>query len=419
MSARLDLLVVSQYPPSPPRSGGQARVHGLMTALARRHDLTSLALAAPEELEPSARALREHCREVILLRSPAAVRGGWRRRVAQVASVASRRSFERRIFRVPGFQRVVDALLGRHRFDAVLVESPWLAQHAFRQAPPGARPPRLLLDEHNIEYDVLRQVALGEGGAARRAFNALNGWKLRGEEQALWRRYDGVTFTSEADERVARAAVPAARTAVVPNAVDLARFRPDAGTPPDGRTLLFFGALNYVPNSDAVRFLLREVWPRIAAASPTARLRIVGPNPPRDVLAHRGDRVEVTGLVDDVRAHLASAAAVLVPLRLGGGTRLKILEAMAMARPIVSSPLGAQGIDVVDGRELLLAEGAEPFAAAVRRLLDDAALGARLGSAARALVEARYSWRASARILDRLLLDVCDAPVAALAPALP
>jgi glycosyltransferase involved in cell wall biosynthesis len=195
---------------------------------------------------------------------------------------------------------------------------------------------------------------------------------------------------------------------VVPNAVDVERYRPRPGDPPpDGRTLLFFGALDYWPNVDGLLFFLDAIWPRLAASHPAARVRIVGRRPPPALLARRGPRVEIAGFVEDLRPSLASAAAVVVPLRLGGGTRLKILEAMAMARPVVSTVRGAEGIDAAPGRELLLADDPEGFAAALRRLLDDPTLGARLGRAARALVVERYAWRTSVRELERLLLDLC------------
>jgi glycosyltransferase involved in cell wall biosynthesis len=295
----------------------------------------------------------------------------------------------------------------------VNVEGPFVAHHRFRTAPGGAPPPRLVLDEHNVEYDLHRQIARGNGGLLRRIYSAVNWRKLEREEHALWSRVDAITVTSRQDEARVRAARPAARVAVVPNGVDVERYRPRPGDPPPDRdTILFFGALDYHPNCDGILHFLDEVWPRLIRTHPAARLRILGRRPPPVLLARRGPAVEVGGFVEDLRPSLASAAAVVVPLRLGGGTRLKILEAMAMARPVVSTPLGAEGIEAAHGRELLVADDPERFAAEVRRLLDDPAAGARLGQAARALVEARYSWRASAISLERCLRETCAAPAA-------
>jgi len=398
---RLNLLYVSPTPPSPPRYGGQVRMHGLMSALARHHDVTTVALLDPiEDAAAAERTTRSYCRKVVLLSNPRDVPGAGKR-LLQLRSLASLRSYERHLYTVPRLQRALDDLLAEERFDIVNVEFPYLAHYRLRRAPRGSPTPLVVLDEHNVEYDVLRQVARSEAGLGRRIYNLFNWRKLRGEEQAAWRRFDAVTVSSRHDDAMVRAAVPAARTAVIPNAVDVELFRRRPGDPaPDGRTIVFFGAINYFPNTDGILFFLREVWPALSARHPAARLEILGHRPPPSVLAHRGPRVEVPGFVDDLRPHLAQAAVVIAPLRMGSGTRLKILEAMAMGKAVVSTAIGASGIDVTDGEDILIADDAAGFATAVGRLLEDAPLATRLGESARALVEARYSWDASARELE-------------------
>src|SRR5712664_1189716 len=375
-------------------------MEGLMAALARRHDVTGVALLAPD-LDASAalRAMRAYCEEVVLV--PARAWQGPRKRLLQLRSLLSTRSFERGFHDLPALRRALDSLLSRRAFDVVNVAFPFLALRRLAKAPPGRPPPRLLLDEHNIEFDLARQQTGNELGAARRIYNSINWRKIRREELEVWRRFDGVTFCSTQDEARARALVPEVRSAVIPNAVDPEYFRPRPDDPPaDGRTVIFFGAINYFPNVDGLLYLLREVWPRVAQSHPRARLQIVGQHPTKEILAFQGPSVEVLGRVDDVRPHLARAAVSVVPLRIGGGTRFKVLETMAMARPVVSTSLGAEGIDAEPGRHLLLADDAASFAAAVGRLLDDAQLGARLGGEGRALVERRYSWQAAAHGLD-------------------
>jgi glycosyltransferase involved in cell wall biosynthesis len=188
-------------------------------------------------------------------------------------------------------------------------------------------------------------------------------------------------------------------------------FRPRSDDPPsDGCTVLFFGTFNYFPNRDGVLFFLREVWPKLLASHPQARLKIVGADPPPEVLAYKGPRVDVAGQVEDLRPHLAEAAVAIAPLLVGGGTRLKIVEAMAMAKPVVSTRLGAEGINATPDREILLADDPEAFAAAVGRILDDSELRARMGQAARALVEARFSWDAATEHLESLFYEVLAAP---------
>jgi polysaccharide biosynthesis protein PslH len=412
---QLNILFVCGYPASPPEYGGQRRLEGLMKELARRHEVSAAALFNPE-LDPvrSERAMRVYCRDVRLIPAPGQ---GLAKRVAQARSLFSRDSFEARNFALPAFQRALDELLSRRDFDIVIPSAGlFLTRYQFRRARPEAALPRLVLDEHNIEFDLQRQMAK-TGSLLRRMHNAVNWPKLRREEIDDWRRFDGVTFTSTPDEERARALVPSMRSAVVPNAVDLRSFQPGPGDPPsDGCTVMFFGINDYYPNTDGILFFVREVWPRLAASHPRARLKIVGPRPTPEILAQRSARVEVTGAVDDVRAHLAEAAAVIVPLRVGGGTRFKVLEAMAMAKPIVSTTIGAEGLDVVHERHLLLADEPAQFAAAVGRVLDDASLAARLGEEGRALVNARFSWDASARRLEEFLREILATSAAPSSP---
>ena len=221
---------------------------------------------------------------------------------------------------------------------------------------------------------------------------------------------DGVYLCSAEDERRLLDVVPGVRTAVIPNAADVEYYQPrPADPPPDGRTLAFFGLLSYAPNVDGVLYFIRDIWPRVAEAHPEARLKIIGGKPPRSLQLLAGPRVELTGFVPDLRPHLAGAAAVVVPLRLGGGTRLKIVEAMAMGKAIVSTTLGAEGIAATPGRDLLIGDQPEAFADAVNRLLGDPDLAARIGQSARSLAVERYSWSGAALALEGFYRSILEA----------
>ena len=240
---------------------------------------------------------------------------------------------------------------------------------------------------HNIDYDLARQYAHSGNSLARRLYAGVNWRKLRREELGTYRDADGVYLCSPADERRLLDEVPGLRTAVIPNAADVEYYQPrPTDAPPDGRTVVFFGHLSYAPNVDGVIHFVQDIWPRIAEAHPEARFKIIGGSPPRSLQLLAGPRVELTGFVPDLRPHLAAAAAVVVPLRLGGGTRLKIVEAMAMGKAIVSTALGAEGIEAVPGRDLLIADAPEAFAGAVNGLL--ASLNAQ-----RRLASQRGGWR--------------------------
>jgi len=234
--------------------------------------------------------------------------------------------------------------------------------------------------------------------------------KLRREELGTYRDADGVYLCSAVDERRLLQEVPGVRTAVIPNAADVEYYQPrPTDPPPDGRTVVFFGLLSYVPNIDGVAHFVQDIWPRIARTHPKARCKIIGGHPPSSLLELAGPRIELTGFVADLRPHLAAAAAVVVPLRLGGGTRLKIVEAMAMGKAIVSTTLGAEGIMAVPGRDLLIEDEPAAFAEAVNRLLAEPCLAARIGRSARQLAVERYAWSAAARALEgfyRRILEV-------------
>jgi glycosyltransferase involved in cell wall biosynthesis len=398
---RLNILFVSQMPASPPRFGAQARMHGLMTQLARRHALTATMLVDDEfDADECRQAMQIYCREAMLVPNPCG-REGLTKRLLQVRSLASIRSFERLRVTLPALQQTLDRLLRATRFDVVNLEFPHLGHYELRQAPPGQKPPPVVVDAHDIAYDLARQFALAGGGLGRRLYAGANWRKLRREELGTYRDADGVYLCSSMDEQRLRDQVPGVRTAVIPNAADVEYYQPRlSDPPPDGRTVVYFGLLSTVPNVDGVTHFAQSIWPRIAARYPQARWKIIGGRPPPSLLALAGPRVELTGFVSDLRPHLAAAAAVVVPLRLGSGTRLKIVEAMAMGKAIVSTTLGAEGIEAVPGRDILIEDEPAAFADAVGRLLADPGLAARIGQSARQLAVARYGWCEAARALE-------------------
>jgi glycosyltransferase involved in cell wall biosynthesis len=219
--------------------------------------------------------------------------------------------------------------------------------------------------------------------------------RQRAAEERAWRTADLCLATSEREARIIGASA-ARRIAIVPNGVATDTIHPVAGVPAarDAArpTLAFVGLLGYRPNADAVTHLVRDILPLIRAQRPDIHLQVIGDGATADLLRLAGPGVEFTGRVPDVRPFVSAAGAVVVPLRIGSGTRLKILEALALARPIVTTTIGAEGIDVVDGEHVLIADEPAAFAAAVVRVLRDEALARRLGENGRALVERSYDW---------------------------
>lgn len=400
----MKILFVAPYLPSPARFGGQRRMEGLLRGLAERHEVSVLAFNssdayATESLEATA----AYCKKVTTLPDldPRSVR---EKRRLQMRSLLSLHSFEHlQVKSRADFQQKIDEHLASETYDVVQVEFANMASYRYSRR--GKKQPLLVLDEHNIEYDLQRRTAGSADGIARLVYNSLNWRKLGREEKRAWQRFDGVVLTSARDEQVLCEVSPKTRTAVVPNGVNVTQFMPsEAPTEPD--TLVFFGANNYFPNHDALLYFIDEILPKVVARRPNVKLQIVGPGAQPAVLAKQGKHVEIVGFVDDLMPYLERATAIVVPLRIGGGTRLKIVEAMAKSKAIVSTRIGAEGIDVSHGRDILLGDTPADFADAIVRVLEDSTLARELGRKARELAVTRYSWGAIVAQLEQFYADL-------------
>jgi glycosyltransferase involved in cell wall biosynthesis len=394
----LRILVVSAQFPYPPRFGFAMRVYQLARQLATEHDVTLLSYGGPEDA-----AQAEHLRgevevEVVARESPSRLR----KRAVQAASIVSPRPFSFREVHTRAMQAAIDRVCAERRFDAIQLESSVLC--AFRYP----TDPLLVLDEHNVEYEVFQRMQEGERSAVRRLYHGLEHVRFRRFEQAWWRRVDACVLTSPREEEIVRREAPLTPTEVVPNGVDTERFRPAAGAV-QPRTLVFNGLLQYRPNLDAAYWLVDEIWPRIVERCPEARLAIVGRGEAADLARLARPGVEVTGEVPDVRPHLHAAAVVAVPIRMGGGTRLKVVEGLAMGKAMVSTALGCEGIAVRGGEHLLVADAPDAFASQVVELFEDPARAATLGRAGRSLMEDEYSWEIAGTRL-RALYDRLTPP---------
>jgi glycosyltransferase involved in cell wall biosynthesis len=225
--------------------------------------------------------------------------------------------------------------------------------------------------------------------------------RFRQFEQDWWRRVAGCALTSEREEKIVRSHAPETVTAVVPNGVDLEYFQP-SDADPDPQTLVFNGLLQYRPNLDAAHHLVDEIWPLIVKRAPKARLAIVGRGDAVDLRRLEVPGVTVTGEVPDIRPYLERAAVVAVPIRMGGGTRLKVVEGLAMGKAMVSTVLGCEGVNVNPGEHLVIADSPVAFAESVVRLFEAPDAARALGLAGRALIEREYSWQAAGKRLEEL-----------------
>jgi glycosyltransferase involved in cell wall biosynthesis len=386
------ILFLTYGAPGTPDRGANVRDRELILRVAERHRVSVLAVLKSAQRDPPEEALSTNC-EVL---PPVVVD---ERRVA-AARRAARHVWRRRP--LAALPWITDELLQRVRaatrerdFDIVQVEHSLLAPCL--EAVP--RRCHSVLSLHNVGTFQFRSMALVAESVRERALFSLKACLLRRLESSYAPRFDGVVVVSEDERKLLRRISPGVSATVVPNGVDLAAHSPLADDGQPG-TLLFVGNLEYAPNAEAVVEFCTTTLPHLRARIPEARLLVVGVGAPASVRALAGEGVEVLGRVDRLEQCYRRAQVVVVPLRAGGGTRLKALEAMAFGRCVVSTPFGVHGLQVTDGREVLLAEPAAPFARRIEQALCSAELRSRVGKRGRQFVEREHGWDACA---DRLL----------------
>lgn len=306
-------------------------------------------------------------------------------------------------FHEPGLARWVRAGLGARRYDTVLIYSSAMATYV----PPAPGGPLCILDMVDVDSEKWRAYAASDGGPKRLVW-AREARTLLAFERRITAQFDRTLLVSAQEAQTLATLAPevASRIDWVENGVDLARFDPAydwpnpfaAGSP----AIVFTGTMDYRPNVEAVSFFAAKVMPLLASLSPAPHFHIVGANPTLAVSALAElPRVHVTGTVPDVRPYLAHAAVVVAPLRIARGIQNKVLEAMAMARPVVASPEAHEGVRAVAGHDLLVADGPDAMAAAVTQVLAGRMPG--LGARARAAVLAGHDWKAKLARLDSIL----------------
>lgn len=380
-------------------AGGGVRAHHLITRLAERG--TQVTLVAPAHREQAARAARSigGAADLQLVSRPQGhVHEALRAAAARPALLGDLVSlpwlgWQAEVFWTAMAARV-RAVLASGRFDAVVVEHDFAMAWANRV--PASLPAGLML--HNTTWQMLAEQAAAADGVRRAAATA-EAARFRRHVRRHASRY-GWACAVSADDAAEASARLGRSVAVVPNGADTARLAAVPAGPGTCGSLFFAGTLSYPPNAEAAEWIVREALGPIQAACPAAHLTIAGRGAPPSVLALASvPGVEVAGWVPDIAAALADAAVVVVPLQSGGGTKLKVLEALAAGRPVVTTSVGAAGIDVVSGEHLLVADGVAAFAEAVAGLLADPEAAGRLGARGRAFAAAHFDWRA---IGDRL-----------------
>jgi glycosyltransferase involved in cell wall biosynthesis len=375
------ILFLSGWYPYPPNNGSKLRILNLLRGLAQHHEVTLLSFADQPDVDPEAQQVRSLCSEVQVLPKKPFNPRSLRARLGFL-SPTPRSVID--TFSEEMAQRIGQTASCRD-FDLVIASELGMAGYArnFRGLP-------ALFED--VEIGLLFQQFAQAASAWRRVRYGLTWAKHRAYLARLLGFFRACTVVSEQERALLSAAVPGYKDIeVIPNCIDLAEYR-DVHDSPQTNTLIFTGSFRYFANHDAMTWFLGEVYPRIQARVPGVRLIITGDH--ADLPLPPADNVTLTGFVDDVRSLIAAASVSLVPVRVGAGTRLKILEAMALHTPVVATAKGAEGLDVEDGDHLLIADAPEALAEAVLRLLGDPPLRQRLADNAYQLVRERYDWAA-------------------------
>jgi glycosyltransferase involved in cell wall biosynthesis len=381
----MKVLFLSRWLPYPPDNGSRIRIFNLIKELARHHDVALVTFVDGDNADPaeSAGALSKYCSSVRRVPyreyrpyGPRAMRGLFSPVPRSLIDTYS-----------PELASVAAEELRSQQYDVVVASELGMAPYAL-----GLDGVPAVLDD--LELSSFQPARDSDRYSLQRARLAVTRGKLDAYLNRLLPRFAACTVVSEAERNNLRRAVPEyTNVAVVPNAVDPSRYEADFGTPVPN-TLIFAGALSYRANYDAALHLVRDVFPRVRAAVPDVQLKITGR---ADAIAvatlPRCGGIDYVGYLDDIRPAIAQSWASVVPLRSGGGTRIKIIESMALGTPVVSTPKGAEGLAVTPGENILLADDPVQFADEIVRLLGSEELRRHLSAGGKALVKSRYDWR--------------------------
>jgi sugar transferase (PEP-CTERM/EpsH1 system associated) len=394
------LLLLTPQLPYPPHQGTSLRNFNLIAQLAKRHQVCLLTFLEPDQALDDAGPLLEICEWVDTLPVP---RRSNTTRLRQMLTTR-RPDMAWRLWS-PAFRDWLAMRIAEASFDVVQIEGIELASYVPTIEAIQPRP-MMVYEDHNAEWVLQKRAFLTDLRSPRRwpaaIYSFVQWMRLKGYEADVCRRADRVVAVSEADRNAILAVAPEVTVSVVPNGVDLDEYTGYNG-PVQPFDLVFTGKMDFRPNVDAMLWMGRHVWPLIRHRYPEAKMAIVGQRPhPRLEPLRKVSGITITGWVPDVRPYIAGATVYAAPLRVGGGTRLKLLQAMAMEASIVATSLGAEGFPVTHGCELLLADNPDEFAQAVLCLMEDREQRAQMGRAARHFVEATYGWDALVPKLEAL-----------------
>jgi sugar transferase (PEP-CTERM/EpsH1 system associated) len=381
----------------PVDKGGKIRTYNMLKELKREHEVTYLTLDDGTASAEDKKNATEYCHELICI--PHARREKFTPSfyVELLLNLVSPHAYAIKKYESRAMRREIGERDRQGAFDLLVCD--FLAPAA--NVPADLRTPAVLF-QHNVEAMIWKRHYEVQSNPVKKAYLYRQWQKMRRFEREMCRRFDSVIAVSADDREQMKDEYGAKAVFDVPTGVDTEFFRPSGDAKPQPHSLVFTGSMDWLPNDDAIRYFMREIMPLIKKSVPDVTLTVVGRNPASALvdLSKEDSSLIFTGRVDDVRPYMDNAAAYIVPLRIGGGTRLKIYEAMAMEKALVSTTVGAEGLPLTNGVELLLADEPVTFADAVVRVLSDDAYAVELGQRAAGVVRENFGWR---QVTDRFI----------------
>lgn len=391
----------------PVDKGGRIRTFQMLKELKREHHVTYLTLDDGTAAKDARERASEYCHELVSV--PHSTRrkfsAGFYAELA--ANLISPLPYFMKKYESAGMKREIVERTRREDFDVIVCD---FLQPSINV--PAHLKTRTVLFQHNVEAMIWKRHYEVQKNPVKKFYFYGQWRKAFAYERAACRRFDQVIAVSREDTETMKRDYGVERVSDVPTGVDTEFFRPGNETEREPNSLIFTGSMDWLPNEDAIQFFTREVLPLIKKSIPDVTLTVVGRNPFPSLieLAKRDPSIRVTGRVEDVRPFMEKAAAYIVPIRIGGGTRLKIYEAMAMEKPVISTTVGAEGLPVRDGHELLIADTPEAFAESVVRVLKDEKLARALSKRAAETVRAKFSWTKVAAVFAEICERAAQVP---------
>jgi polysaccharide biosynthesis protein PslH len=384
-------------------TGGKLRTYNILRHLAATHDLTYLSYYGGQRDQAYEREVLTHLPGTVSVYTAAPEATGSARYLDYLRHFPNRAPYSISKFAARQVQRLLREWIPQHKFDVAVCD--FLASTL--NFPDKLVTPTALF-QHNVETILWKRKADFEAKWLDRIVSKVEYAKMRRFEPEQTRRFHHVIAVSETDRETMSPMVGREHISVVPTGVDLRKYQYDPAARPSSPLVVFTGSMDWAPNIDGVEFFCKEIWPQVLAKIPAARFRIVGRDPQPRVRALASENVEVTGTVPSIIDHLREAAVFVVPLRIGGGTRIKIYEGMAMGKATVSTAIGAEGLDVQHGRDILLEDSPAGFANAIVTFLQNEEVRRRYEAAAAATAR-KYDWS----VITEQFVEVLQKTIAA------